>query len=195
MPKAKWSNTDLTANDVESAEAREGTYAGPLPPKGVYRFKLRYIKQEKSKAGNDMLLVFGTIDPTWKPEHKQYKGCPLFDRIVLTKDWASKLKAACAAFGVTANDFFNKSVVDDDDFITKIGVKAIKEDMPYYVNVKIERSEDYDPKLTTNGDGYLAAPDEADGDADSDADAAPAAGKAKKKGGKKAASAAEEDPF
>lgn len=197
MPKAKWSNSDLKPEDINEAEERAGSYAGPLPPKGVYRFKLRSMKQGESGAGNDKIVVFAVLDATWRPEHKKYNGAPLWDHMPLTKEQAWRSKALCAALGVTAADLLNKTVVDDDGYITKIGTKTIKEDMPLFISVRTKHDEGYDPGLQVNGGGYMEAPGDDDAE-DAAADEAPAddkKAKAKKKGGKKASSSNEEDPF
>ena len=199
MPKAKWSNSDLTPDDINEAEEREGSYAGPLPPKGVYRFKLRTMKQGESGAGNDKIVIFATVDGSWRKEHQKFNGAPLWDHMPLTKEQAWRSKALCAALGVTAVDLLNKTVVDDDGYITKIGNKTIKQDMPLYISVRTRTQEGYDPSLVVNGGGYMDAPDATDDEPDDsgDTDEAPADSKkgAKKKGGKKAAQKDNEDPF
>jgi hypothetical protein len=192
VPKATWSNSDLDAGEIESAESN-GSYDGQLPPRGVYRFKLREMKKEVSKAGNDMIAVTAFLDGSWKPEHKKFDGCPLWERITLSKSTAWKPKELCAALGVSANDLLTKTIVDSDGAIQKIGNKVIAgKDVLVYASVRIEKSEGYDDKLKANR--LLEAPDE---EGDEAAEETPAAnGKAKKdKKGKKGASATEEDPF
>jgi hypothetical protein len=200
MPKATWSNSDLNVNDINEAEEREGSYAGPLPTKGVYRFKLKSMKKGESAANNDKITIFVTVDGSWRPDHKKFNGAPMWDHMPLTKEQAWRAKALCAALGVSAADLLNKTVVDDDGYITKIGTKAIKEGMPLYISVKTRSQEGYDPSLQVNGGGYMPAgeADEAQEPGDTDAgDEPPAETKkgAKKKSGKKAASKGEEDPF
>jgi hypothetical protein len=191
MPKATWSS--LSTQDIDEAETREGSYAGALPPRGVYRFKVRYMKQGQSNAGNDKLVVFSTIDGTWKPDHKKYDGCPLWDHMPMTKESAFRAKALCAALGVSASDLMTKTVVDEDGNVTKIGSKVFKDkDVFLYVSVRVEKSDEYDDKLALAGPGYMAAPDEDEAEADETPATKP--GKGKKKG-KKGSNATEEDPF
>lgn len=196
MPKAKWSNTDLTPDDIEKAEEREGSYAGPLPTKGVYRFKLKTMKQGVSGAGNDKLVIFVTLDGAWRPEHKKFNGCPMWDHMPLGKESAFRPKALCAALGVTAADLLNKTVVDEDGYVTKIGTKAIKADMPLFISIRGKNDEGYDPGIQINGTGYLPEP-EADEPGDPDAgDDPPATDKKKaKKKPKKGAEGDGEPPF
>lgn len=197
MPKAKWSNTDLDKDSIENAETRAGSYAGPLPPKGVYRFKLRYMKEGESKEGNPKIVILAVLDGTWRKEHKKYDGCPLFDHLPMLQSMAWRAKALCGALGVTAADLLNKTVVDEDGVITKIGNRAIKEDMQLYISVRTDNSEGYDPKLTVNGGGYMEAPDadEADDEGDGDAEESAPPAKGGKKKAKKAAQKDDGDPF
>lgn len=197
MPKAVWSNSDLSADAINSAEERDGGYTGPLPTRGVYRFKLQKMEPGISGSGGDKLVIFLTLDGTWKPEHKKYNGCPLWDHMPLGASSAFRPKALCAALGVTAADFLNNTIVNDDGIVTKIGKKPIKKDMLVYVSIKAKNDEGYDPGIQLNGGGYLPEPDSADDEGDGDADEAPAATKkgGKKKGKGKGGESPEEDPF
>lgn len=195
MPKATWSNADLSADDINTAESNAGTYDGPLPPRGVYRFKVSHMKQAVSSNDNDMVVVTAFLDGSWKPEHKKFNGCPLWERITLAKSTAWKPKELCEALGVSPADLLNKTVVDSDGFIQKIGNKVIADKgVLVYASVRIEKSEGYDDKLKVNR--LLAEPDKDD---EGDGDAEPPAedgGKKNKKGkAKKGANKEDEDPF
>lgn len=193
MPKATWSNSDLSASDINDAESKGGSYDGPLPPRGVYRFKIKHMKQEVSSNNNDMITVTAFLDGSWKSDHKKFDGCPLWERITLSKSTAWKPKELCEALGVSPADLLNKTVVDSDDFIQKIGNKVIADkDVLIYASVRVEKSEGYDDKLKVNR--LLAEPDK-----DDEGDAEPPAedgGKKPKKGkAKKGANKEDEDPF
>lgn len=197
MPKATWSNSDLSSKDIDEAESKAGTYDGPLPPRGVYRFKVRTMKQDVSSNGNDMIVVSANLDGTWKPEHKKFDGCPLWERITMAQSTAWKPKELCEALGVSPADLLNKTVVDSDSYITKIGSRVIEgKDVFLYASVRTEKSEGYDDKLKVNR--LLAEPDK-DGDEDGDESTAAntVSGKTKSKGkkSKKGSDSTEEDPF
>lgn len=119
MPKAKWGS--LTATDIESAESNFVTYEGEIPPRGVYRFKLKSAKSTESSNGNPMVKLVLILDGSWKPKHKEFDGCPAFTQVMIMDSTAFQVRAFCDAIGVTARDFLNKTVLDDDDKLVKIG--------------------------------------------------------------------------
>lgn len=169
MPKVKWGG-DLTPDAINSAERREGgEYNGKIPPKGIYRFKLRFSKKDKSKEGNPKLVSLLVLDGSWKPEHKQYDGCPLWEHMPVTGKTAFRVRAYCDALNIPSEDFMGKMVVDDEGNVQKIGkLKIADQDLLVYVSVKPRNSEDYGPQLDFAG-GYLPfKDDEDDSDADSD---------------------------
>lgn len=172
MPKVKWGG-DLDQDAIDSAERREGgDYTGDIPPKGVYRFKLRFSKKDKAKdSGNPKLTSLLVLDGSWKPEHKQYDGCPLWDHMPVTKKTAFRVRAYCDALNITSADFINKMVIDDEGNVQKIGkLKIADEDLLVLVSVKPEKNPEYGDRLQLAG-GYLPFKDEDDDDDDSDGDA------------------------
>lgn len=189
MPKVKWTAKEgddaITAADIDGAEVDGGVYTGPLPPAGVYRFKLKRSKFEKFGTGNSGFNNRLALDGSWKPEHAKFDGCGLWDRVVLSKAGAAFVKAFGVALGVSAVDLINNTVVDDDGYVTAIGkLKLVDREPLLYVNVKRDPDPDYHDRLTKSGTGYIAVTVEAD--ATPAPEAAPAAETGKKaKGGKK----------
>lgn len=169
MPKVKW-DSGITASDIDDAELRQGfvPYSGPMPKAGVYRFRLSSMKVGVSSSDNPKLVSIWHLDGSWKPDHKKYDGCPLFDHMPVTKETAWRSKALCAALGVSSVDFTNKVVKDADDNVTKIGKLTIDGDVVVYANVRVQKATgEYDERLQLAG--YLAQPDE-DEDEDTDSD-------------------------
>jgi hypothetical protein len=188
MPKITWAAKDdeevLSASDIDDAEDNGFTpYTGDIPPGGVYRFRIRRFKYTEFGSGNQGFNNLFELDGSWKPNHEKYDGCPLWDRVVMTKAAASFAKAFAAALGVTSEDLVSRVVVDEDNVVTKIGKKTIKEGMPLYIAVKRGSYND-EPRLETVGTGYQVV--EAD-DADTAATDAPAPKKAAKATAGKAA--------
>jgi hypothetical protein len=177
MPKAKWGA--ITATDIESAESNYTTYEGEIPPRGVYRFKLKQVKATESSNNNPMLKVLLILDGSWKPAHKEFDGCPSWLNVVVMDSTAFQVRAFCDAIGVSAADFLKRTVLDDDDKVIKIGkvsladgdllVKANCKPGEYEGNPKLESSllplaeeteeEDEDEEDTEEED------EEGDGDA------------------------------
>lgn len=212
MPKVKWSAADednaLTADDIDSAEDRGFTpYDGEIPRGGVYRFRLKRTKVVEFSTGNQGFNSILELDGSWKPEHAQYDGCPLWDRVVMTKSAAAFAKAFAAALGVTARDLVNGVVKDEEDVVTKIGPKAMTGDLLVYINVK-RGSYDDEVRLEKAGTGYLLPKEDSSPNGKAPAKKATKAAKAapvaapepvpaatKKKGKKGKAAAEEEAPF
>ena len=199
MPKVNWDAADedeqLTAEDIDNADESGGQYAGDIPPGGVYRFNWRRAKYTQFGTGNQGLNVLLLLDGSWKSNHEKYNGCPLWDRVVMTKGAAAFVKAFARALGVSAEDLISRVVVDEDGVVTKIGKKVINEDIQLYVAVR-RGSYNEEPRLEIAGTGYqIVEADEKDAD---EAPAKPAAkGKATAKAGKGKKSKAddEEPPF
>lgn len=125
MPKAKWGS--LTATDIESAESNFTPYDGEIPPRGVYRFKLKKATSKESSNGNPMVKLVLILDGSWKKAHKEFDGCPAFTQVMIMDSTAFQVRAFCDAIGVTARDFLNKTVLDDDDKVVKIGKVSLAE--------------------------------------------------------------------
>lgn len=195
MPKAKWTTASkddaLTAGDIDSAEMDAGAYTGDLPPGGVYRFILKR-SQVKTFGSNNMGFNSRLVlDGSWKEAHAKYDGCPLWDRVVLTKAAAAFVKAWAVALGVTSADLISNTVLDAEGYVTSIGKRKIDgQDIPLYVSVKQDPNPEYTARLTKAGTGYVVVTEE-------QAASAPAAevpaGK-KAKGGKKGKKATTDEP-
>lgn len=170
MPKAKWGSGDeaLTAGDIDNAETSSYTpYSGPVAPSGLYRFTVSRMKKGESKSGNPKLLSILTIDGTWKPAHKKYDGCPLFDHMPVTKSSAFRTKAFCEAYGITSREFMTGVITDEDGKITKLASAGDPEGLQVYINVRhVPEANGYSEKLELNGTGYLPVDDTPDDDDD-----------------------------
>lgn len=195
MPKIKWEAADddqiLTADDIDSAEDSYEAYAGDIPPGGVYRFKWGRAKYTEFGTGNQGFNIRLSLDGSWKPDHKEYDGCQLWDRVVMTKAAAGFVKSFAAALGVTSSDLISKVVVDEEGYVTKIGSKTIDEDIRLYVLVKRGSYND-EPRLEKSGTGYQIVEESGDPWAEK----APAATKKDKKDkkGKKGGKAIDDEP-
>lgn len=176
MPKAKWGAGDnmLTADDIINAEAPEtrSRYSGPLPPAGTYRFVLKSLHKETSSKGNPMVRVIAELDGTWQPNHGQYDGAPVFNYITLTKANAPQVRNFLDAIGATPDDLLNGSIVDENDFITKLGKVGDPAGLLVYINTQHSKptSEYPNKRLEVMYAGYLPVEDGDDGPADAGSD-------------------------
>jgi hypothetical protein len=201
VPKINWGGADedelITVEDIETAEEGYAQYVGDMPPGGVYRFMWRRAKYQEFSSGNQGLNVLLLLDGSWKPGHKKYDGCPLWDRVVMTKASSAFVKAFTRALGVSAEDLLKRCIVDEDNIVTKIGKKTINEDIRLYVAVRVGEYNDT-PRLEISGTGYQVVEAE-EADEEPAEEAKPAAkGKATKAAkGKAGKSKADDDepPF
>lgn len=188
MPKAKWGG-NVTADAIDQAETGYQAYAGELPPRGVYRFRVVKAEQGTSGGGNPKLKVFAILDGTWKKEHAKYDGCPLWDHMPVLDSTLFRVKAFCSGVGVTSKEFLTGMIVDEEGLVTKIGSLAFnneKRPVMVYINVVQDSSGDT-PQLKLNGGGYLPKPEGEEADTSEAADEAKPSKKAgKKKAGKSA---------
>lgn len=171
MPKAKWGAGDkaLSAGDIDGAERSETRkrYSGELPRGGTYRFVIQSIKKDVSAAGNDKALIFSTLDGSWKPNHAQYDGCPVWDHLPVHV--TDRLANFLDAVGATGKDFVDGVIVDENGYFTKLGRVGDPKGLLVYINVKKDKGDgSYDPSLKVDFNGYMPV--------DEDDDSAPAAG-------------------
>lgn len=161
MPKAIWGAGDnmLTADDINNAESPESRtrYSGEIPPGGTYRFVIKSLHQETSSKGNPMVRVIAELDGTWQPNHAKYDGCPVFNYITLTKANAPQVRNFLEAIGATPEDLMNKSIVDENDFITKLGSVGDPAGLLVYINTQRSKptTEYPNSRLEVMYAGYL----------------------------------------
>jgi hypothetical protein len=173
MPKAKWGG-NLTADDIDGADRGETrkNYSGPLPTAGTYRFVIQSMKQGTSGAGNDKVTIFSTLDGSWKPNHKKYDGCPLWDHLPIMDSTKGRVGNFLDAIGATGKDLFG-AIVDDDGKITKLGRVGDPNGLIVYINIKKKPAEGgYDEGIQTGFNAYNPVDDEDDDSDDSAEDGA-----------------------
>jgi hypothetical protein len=141
MPKAKWGAGDkaLSAGDIDGAERTETQvrYSGPeLIPGGTYRWAIRYIKQVESSKGNPMIEIMLTLDGSWRPNHAQFEGKPMWDRITVIDSTKERLANFLDAIGATGSDLIDKSIVDEGSRITKLGAVGDPAGILVYANIQ-----------------------------------------------------------
>jgi hypothetical protein len=179
MPKAKWGAGDapLTAADIDSAEVQETRtrYSGEVPPAGTYRWTIGSMKQDTSNAGNDKVVIRLELDGTWRKNHKQYDGAPVWQHLALTTKNAPQVRNFLDSIGATSKDLMEGSIVDENGYITKLGRVGDPTGLLVFANVKRrKRTAEYpDVQLEVEYAGYSmadegSADEAAGGDADLD---------------------------
>lgn len=173
MPRATWGAGDkaLTADDINGAERQETTkrYSGPLPMAGTYRWVIQSLKKETSSNDNPMVRVFATLDGSWMPNHEAYDGCPFWDRIPVMQSTKERLANFLDSIGATGEDLLEKTVLDEQGMITKLGAVGDPKGIIVYITVKqSKKTPEYpNPKLESAFNAYI--PVEEDGPEGADA--------------------------
>lgn len=171
MPKAKWGAGDkaLTADDINGADRQETRkmYSGRLPRSGTYRFVIQSVKQGESKTGNPKAVVFSTLDGTWLDNHKEYDGCPMWDHLPIMDSTKERVANFLDAIGATGEDLLEKSIVDENGYITKLGAVGDPKGLLVYINVKYENgTKEYpNPKISVGFNGYIPVDEDGSGGA------------------------------
>lgn len=179
MPKATWGAGDnaLTADDIDGAERQETRkrYSGELPRGGTYRFTIQSIKKGESKNGNDMLTITSILDGSWLPNHSQYDGCPIWDRLPVMKSTAGRVANFLDAIGAEGKDLATGMIVDENGYVTKLGSVGDPAGLLVYINAKyVAGSKEFpNPKIEVAYNGYLPVDEEDAADAPADAEDAP----------------------
>jgi len=168
MPKATWGAGDkpLTAEDIDGAERQETQrrYSGPLPTAGTYRFVLQSLKQDKSSAGNDKVVVFATLDGSWMPNHETYDGAPIWDHLPIMDSTRERVANFLDSIGAVGSDLIGGAIVDEKGYITKLGSVGDPKGLMVYINVvRKKTTKEYpDPQIQVGFNGYIAVDDDAD---------------------------------
>ena len=120
-----------------------------------------------SEAGNDKVQIVLTLDGDWRPNHKQYHGAPVFQHLALTKGNAPQVQNFLDAIGATSKDLMEKSIVDENKYITKLGdIGDPKGILVYVTTARKKMTSEYpNPALEVVYGGYLPVDDDDSGDA------------------------------
>lgn len=162
MPKAKWGAGDkaLTAGDIDGAERSESRvrYSGPqIIPSGTYRWVIQYIKQTESTAKNPMIEVMLTLDSTWKANHAEFEGFPMWDRITVIESTKEKLANFLDSIGATGSDLLDKCILDEGNRVTKLGNVGDPSGLLVYCTIEREKpSKEYpNPRMRPGFNAYI----------------------------------------
>lgn len=178
MPKATWGAGDnpLTAEDIDGAERAETRtrYSGELPPAGTYRFLLQSLKKGISNkkpnggGGNDKFVILATLDGTWRANHKQYDGAPVFQHLAFTQANAQNVANFLDAIGATGKDLA-QTLIDERDYVTKLGKVGDPAGLMVFANVRhsVPTPEYPNKRLEIDYAGWMYCDDDSTGGDDS----------------------------
>lgn len=172
MPKVAWG---VGADEIEQAQSSFVPYSGPLVPKGVYTFTIKTAQfgraqQSKNPMLKLLMILDGAASSTEEEDRNQYDGAPVWDNITAIENTAWKVKQFCEALGITPSDFANKTVMNDNDDITKIGRVKFDGTVKVRVLTTIEPDQKGEPRprvaqyIPLDGEAVPAGDDEPDPD-------------------------------
>lgn len=119
MPKMKWTGTaaEVTGDTLDSADRSQfKPYDGPVPPNGLYCWKIKIMKITKASTGTQQLMVGIELTPRRsRPDEKPYGGYFLTQYLPITEGSAWRLAPFLDAIGVTGRDFVDRMIVGAKD--------------------------------------------------------------------------------
>jgi len=162
-------NVGADAADVDPNT--EGFYDGPTPPKGVYRFALKFLNMKENSNGDPMLTGVLEIAERPKSEKGKFNGYGMWFNLNVTKQGAPYVNNFLDVFGFNRKAFWGTGGVtvdenDDPPTVTKIGSKTVNpEKMTCKVRTKFKTYQG-EKELAVAGAGFM--PLSASGDEDED---------------------------
>lgn len=161
-------DVDASGADEEAAEGIG--YTGPLPPKGVYRVKIKFMTGKPNK--NNDLRLSGIVEIDEKGEKAKYNGYGIWYGENVTNSSAKYVNAFLDACGFSRQAVWKTKQIFRDELdetkVVKIGTKFI-EDVPCRVNTRLEKDPNGDPDDDNGGKrlglvAWLPPSDDADAD-------------------------------
>lgn len=122
MPRVNWG---VSAKDVDSydRESAYKPYDGPLPPNGVYQWKVKSLKHVAGTREKNPQLRIGLelIPRTGRKDEKRYAGYFVTEFPPITDKTAFRYVPFLDAIGVTGREFEGSTITDEEGNIKKIG--------------------------------------------------------------------------
>lgn len=120
MPKVNW-GVDRGVIDDYDRDSSYKPYTGKIPPNAVYKFKLKSLKSAAGTRDKNPRLQAGLELIPRNAEEKAYAGYFIMKFMAIAQTNAFQWVPFLDAIGVTAREFTNGTVVDEDGNVRKIG--------------------------------------------------------------------------
>lgn len=179
MPKFKFDSEGNFA-DVDAAVPFDN-YDGPVPPKGVYKFRIKRPQLVINSKDNEMITFIAEIAEPKGSDKAKYNGAVSFENITPSAKSAQFVNAFLDSIGANRNKFWGDGgvVTEDDELPT--GIKRIAgkvfEGLTFHAQTKIDRYRPEEPRMKIGA--FLApvsaAAEAEDEEPDEDAPEAPVA--------------------
>lgn len=120
MPKVNWNISEGTIDDFDR-ESVYKPYDGPIPPAGVYRWKIKKLQFVAATKGKNPQLRAGLELIPRNTEEKRYKGYFIIAFMTVSEQWPGFYVPFLDALGISEREFTNGTVADEEGNISKIG--------------------------------------------------------------------------
>lgn len=159
MPKVSWEG-DVSTDDIDGfdRDAQYTPYSGPIPMNGIYAFKLKVLKYQEPKPGkkwSQLQIGLELVPRANRPEDKVYKGYFIQDWPPIAKHTAFRYVPFLDALEVSATDFINRTIIDEDGNIVKMGKWRNTGDIVILAGIADDTDEKGNPRKKVNFYGVL----------------------------------------
>ncbi len=121
MPKVNWG---ISAKDIDNfdRDAQYKPYDGPIPPNGVYQFKIKVLKSVAgTREKNPQLRIGLELKPRSGRSEKSYTGYFIMTFPPVTDKTQFRYVPFLDAIGVSGRDFETRTIADQEGNIKSIG--------------------------------------------------------------------------
>lgn len=173
MPRVSW---NIDAGDVDDfdRESQYKPYDGPIPPNGIYQWKVKVLKHiAGTREKNPQLRVGLELQPRRnRRDEKSFAGYFLMAFLPVTEKTAFRYVPFLDAIGVSGKEFTRGTVTDEEGNVLKIGRWRNKGDELIKAEIRDEQDQN---GANRKGIGWMGAltdddPEEDDEDFDDDDD-------------------------
>jgi hypothetical protein len=147
MARVKWG---IGGDEPEEMETFN-VYDGPVPPGGVYRFKLRRLQIVTNRNGDDMMKWVMDIQEPKGSDKARFNGYGVWGQQNITDQGKPFLKNLLIhGLGVSWSDFMNKTITVDEERPTMVKSIGRKKFLDETIDVRAQcKRETYqgEPRL------------------------------------------------
>lgn len=164
MPKVNWG---IGSGDVDGfdRESQYTPYTGPIPPNGVYLWKVKVLKAVAGTREKFPQLRIGLeLVPRAEYDEKRYAGYFVMTFPPISEKTQFRYVPFLDALGVSGSDFTRKTITDEEGNIKRIG--GWRNDGSTVILAELKDEADQNGNAR-KGIGYMGAADELPDDEDS----------------------------
>lgn len=135
MPKANWG---ISAGDVDDFDrsSQFTPYEGPIPPSGVYRFHMKFIRFIAASGTKFPQLRLGLELVPRNREEKKFAGYFQMAFLTVSERTQGFYVPFLDAIGVSGREFENGTICDEEGNIKKIGRWRFTDDQHVKAQIK-----------------------------------------------------------